>query len=135
MYFDFVFSETTKKTVFESVNSTYLIITKRIIWYDAQAHCHAIHGHLAAFETKEEFSSISAHMPKGRHMFGLNDLKAERKHAWEHSGQRLGTYRPWARKEPNNWRNEDCGSIDRGRWHDMKCSGYSLPFIWEFPKQ
>ena len=135
MYFYFVFSETTKKTVFESMNSTYRIIKKSIIWVDAQAHCHAIGGHLAAFETKEEFSSISAHIPRGRHIFGLNDMKVERKHVWEHSGEALGSYRPWAGREPNNWGNEDCCSVSNGRWHDMRCSGYTLPFICEFPKQ
>ena len=128
------FSETTTDSVFESVSSTYQIIEKRIKWHDAQAHCHAIGGHLAAFETEEEYSSISAHIPRGRHIFGLNDLKEERKHVWEHSGQQLGTYRPWARGEPNNWGNEDCASLNRGIWQDMRCS-YTMPFICEFPKQ
>ena len=117
------------------MNSTYQIIEKEIKWLDAQAHCHAIGGHLAAFETKEEFSSISNHIPTGRHIFGLNDLKVERKHVWEHSGQGLGTYRPWFRGEPNNSGNEDCGCIDNGKWLDIQCPSYAYPFICEFAKQ
>ena len=130
-----MFLETTDDSVFESVTSSYQIIQKKVLWHDAQAHCYAIGGHLAAFETQEEYSSISAHIPQGRHHFGLNDLKVERKHVWEHSGQQLGTYRPWFRGEPNNSGNEDCGCIDNGKWLDIQCPSNAYPFICEFAKQ
>ena len=120
----------------ESEDSTYQIIKKKVEWLDAQAHCHAIGGHLAAFETEEEFSSISNYIPNERYHFGLNDLKEERKYVWEHSGQELGTYQPWARWEPSNVWYEDCGFLERGRWKDMKCiPHYSYHFICEFEKQ
>ena len=135
MYYCFLFPETTELSVFESESSTYQIIKKKVVWFDAQAHCYAIGGHLAAFETKEEFNSVSARIPRGRHHIGLNDIKAERKHGWEHSGEAVGTYRPWGPGEPNNFKNEDCGFIDRGRWYDGRCSVYFLPFICEFAKQ
>ena len=130
-----VFSETTD-FVFESVNSTYQIIKKELEWLDTQAHCHAIHGHLLALETEEEFSSISAYIPDDDHHFGLNDLKEERKYVWEHSGQELGTYQPWARWEPSNVWYEDCGTLTPRGWHDGKCiPHFSFHFICEFAKE
>ena len=103
---------------------------------DAQAHCHAIGGHLLALETKEEYDSISAHIPNERHHFGLSDLKEEGKYVWEHSGQELGTYQPWDLGEPSDAWSEDCGYLKQGRWNDMRCKpGYLYHFICEFEKQ
>ena len=115
------------------MNSTYQIIKTKIQWLDAQAHCHAIDGHLLALETKEEYDSISVHISNGFYIFGLNDIKVERKYVWEHSGQELGTYRPWSTREPSNAGYEDCGLFNYGRWVDMRCR-YSFPFMCEFPK-
>ena len=120
----------------ESEDSTYQIIKKKVEWLDAQAHCHAIGGHLAAFETEEEFSSISNYIPNGRHHFGLNDRKEEMKYVWEHSGQELGTYQPWDEGEPSDRWSEDCCYLDQGRWHDIRCKqDFSYHFICEFAKQ
>ena len=108
------------------------------MWFDAQAHCHAIGGHLAAFETEEEFSTISTHIPLASeaYHFGLNDLKEERKHGWEHSGQEVGTYQPWGPNEPTNLGNEDCGSFNTHGWYDVPCSSrYLYYFICEFAKE
>ena len=131
-----LFSETTKSLVFESVSSTYQIIKKKLEWFDAQAHCHAIGGHLLALETEEEFTSISSHIPDGSYQFGLNDLKEEGKYVWEHSGQELGTYRPWGPFEPSNLDSQDCGSLATNGWYDVLCtSQFSYHFICEFDKQ
>ena len=128
-------SETTDP-VFESENSTYQLIKTKIDWFDAGAHCPAIGGHIAAFETEEEFSSISAHIPDERYHFGLNDVKEEGKYVWAHSGQELGTYQPWAPSEPHDVWYEDCAFLEAGRWKEMQCDPYySYHFICEFPKQ
>ena len=103
---------------------------------DAQAHCRAIGGHLLALETEEEFSSISAYVPNEHHHLGFNDLKEERKYVWEHSGQELGTYQPWARWEPSNRWYEDCSTIVHGKWYDDRCfPHHSYHFICEFAKE
>ena len=135
IYFHSVFSEISKDSVFESVNSTYQIIKARIMWHYAQAHCHSIDSHLAAFETAEEFSSISAYLPDERLHFGLNDLKQNKKFVWEHSGQAVGAYRNWAPQKPSHRSGENCGFFDREGWYDARCSNYNQNFICEFPKQ
>ena len=117
------------------MNSTYQIVKKKLEWFDAQAHCHAIRGHLVAYETEEEFSSISNHIPDGAYQFGLNDLKVERKYVWEHSGQELGTYQAWAPNEPSNLGHQDCGTFNTRGWYDMRCNPrFSYYFICEFTK-
>ena len=103
------------------------------MWPYAQAHCHSIDGHLAAFETAEEFSSISTYIPDERHFFGLNDLKESKKFVWEHTGQEVGTYRPWAPGKPSQRSAENCGFFDREGWYNAKCN-YEYHFICEFPK-
>ena len=116
------------------MNSTYQIIKAKTGWYHARALCHSIDGHLAAFETEEEYSSISAHIPDERHHFGLNDLKENRKFVWEHNGQVVGAYRPWARGKPTHHSGEHCGIFERKGWSDAQC-GYKYHFICEFAKQ
>ena len=138
MYYCFLFPETTELSVFESESSTYQIIKKKVVWFDAQAHCYAIGGHLAAFETEEEFSSISTHIPLavGGYHFGLNDLKEEGKRTWEHSGQEVGAYQAWAPNEPSNYPNEDCGSMTPYGWYDVPCPSHHVYyFICEFAKE
>ena len=136
MYYPSLFSETTNSAVFESANSTYQIVQKKLLWFDNQAHCHAIGGHLVAFETQEEFTAIWAHIPAGGYHLGLNDLKEEGKYVWEHSGQEVGTYRPWARYEPSNWDNQDCGAFGNTGWSDVPCSPpFLYQVICEFAKQ
>ena len=132
--FHVLFSETTD-SVFASVSSSYQIIKPRVNWPYAQAHCYAIHGHLAAFETEDEFTSISAHIPGEGHHIGINDIKDEMKYVWEHSGQELGTYQPWASNEPSNVTWENCGMVDKGKFYDMSCQLFFMPFICEFAKQ
>ena len=104
---------------------------------DAQAHCHAIGGHLLALETKEEYDSISANIPNERYHFGLNDLKDEGKYVWEHSGHEVGTYQPWDQGEPTDAWYEDCCFLRQSdeSWHDVSCSQrYLFYFICEFAK-
>ena len=105
-------------------------------WYNAWAYCHAIHGHLAAFETEEEYSSISSHIPPDvPHHFGLNDLIEEGKYIWEHSRQEVGPYTAWAEGEPHNRSREDCGALYNGTWLATTCSiSQNYTFICEFAK-
>ena len=118
------------------MNSTYQLITRGMPWYDAQAYCHAIGGHLAAFETEEEFSSVSSYIPPGdAHHFGLNDLKEESKYVWEHNGQEVGPYTSWADGEPHDRWYEDCGALYNGKWYDNTCKEWrTYAFICEFAK-
>ena len=136
MYYPSLFSETTNSVVFESANSTYQIVQKKLLWFDNQAHCHAIGGHLVAFETQEEFTAIWAHIPAGGYHLGLNDLKEEGKRTWEHSGQEVGAYQAWAPNEPSNYPNEDCGSMTPYGWYDVPCPSHHVYyFICEFAKE
>ena len=133
IHFHFVFSETTN-AVFESVNSTYQIINSKTQWDHARAYCHSIDGHLAAFESAEEYSSISAHMPDETLHFGLTVLKQNHEFAWEHTGQAIGAYRNWAPDKPTRRSHELCGFFNRRGWYDVKCT-YKFRFLCEFPKQ
>ena len=130
----YLFPEITTDAVFESENSTYQVIKAKTRWDHAGAYCHTIGGHLAAFETAEEFSSISSYVTDAAHHFGLNVLEQNRKFIWEHTGQEVGTYRPWGLNEPTLGSHELCGFFRRGKWYDAKCT-YKFSFICEFAKQ
>ena len=106
-----------------------------MLWYYAQAHCHAIGGHLVAFETPEEYFNISAQIPNGiNYYIGLNDMKTEGKYVWEHSGEELGYDQFWRSGEPQGYNHEDCVIMRSGTWTDVKCDKqyHSSYFFCEF---
>ena len=107
--------------VFKAPRSTFQVIWHMVMWHDAQAHCHAIGGHLAAFEAEDEYSAIAAFVPRKSYHFGLNDIEVEGRYVWEHNGKAIGPHQSWAPNEPSGSDREDCGTMFAGEWGDLNC--------------
>ena len=61
---------------------------------------------------------------RAKSWLGLNDIFTEGSFTWADRG--TGNFTAWAKKQPNNFRDEDCvhtlGVEYKYEWNDVKCS-------------
>ena len=81
-------------------------------------NCQNAGGKLVKIETEEESRFITSKYfrNKGRYWIGLSDSLKEKEWRWT-DGTRLTGYENWRSGRPNNFFNQDCAAILKGRYH------------------
>ena len=74
----------------------YDLVKQSKTWDAARGHCQQNGVHLAAFENKGEFDVVKGFIDVEWMFIGLNDKQTEGTYVWEHNGQPVGSYLPWA---------------------------------------
>jgi len=97
-------------------------------WFDAQAACKDIGGHLAepADMMTDMFITGLMHKHDGTRpiWLGAEDLLKEGSWFWANSGKAVDKgYTDWMKGQPNNINNQDCMELHpSGHWEDNVCN-------------
>ena len=98
-------------------------------WIYANVYCQLSGGHLATFETQEEFNAINftqhtEEIGYGKLWIGLNDILTEGKYVWNYTGQ-APSYSAWDINQPSQSTDDtDCGTVygRNNKWSIHPCS-------------
>ncbi|XP_066564171.1 CD209 antigen-like protein 2 [Amia ocellicauda] len=90
-------------------------------WGDAKTYCNSHNSKLAVINNDEEKDCLQGKI-SGIHWVGLSDAENEGDWKWE-DGQAFNTRSDWwATGQPDNYREEDCGEINKnGKLNDNRC--------------
>lgn len=114
-----------------SVPFKYHLIQQGKRWSDAQVYCQATYNDLAIIKSNDNMVQLQIEA-QGKQLnssawLGLyNDVDSWH---WSFRDEILGSMRPWASGEPDNWHgHEECALISKDGWSDGKCTD-TKPFI------
>ena len=92
-------------------------------WLTAESNCSSMHSDLVTVHNQEENVYIQHRNNGERSWIGLNDRSVEGSFVW--TNKELSSFRFWAPRQPNNWRDEDCvhtlGAKHGYTWNDVSC--------------
>ncbi|XP_068720566.1 uromodulin-like [Montipora capricornis] len=92
-------------------------------WLSAELKCSAVGSSLVTIHNHEENVYVQHRNNGERSWIGLNDRSVEGSFVW--TNHELSSFRFWAPRQPNNWRNEDCvhtlGAKHGYTWNDVSC--------------
>ena len=92
-------------------------------WLTAESNCSSMSSSLVTVHNQEENVYIQHRHNGGRSWIGLNDRSVEGSFVW--TNKEVSSFRFWASRQPNNWRNEDCvhalGAKHGYTWNDVSC--------------
>ena len=106
--------------------NNYYIGHKRQTWTQANQYCRRLwggKGRLARIDNLRENNWLYSVVGRQNAWIGANDRAREGRWTWSDSCR--FKYTRWNTREPNNYRNEDCGHLIKnggGKWNDIKCS-------------
>ena len=82
-----------------------------------------MYSNLVTVHNQEENVYIQHRNNGERSWIGLNDRNVEGSFVW--TNKEVSSFRFWAPRQPNNWRNEDCvhtlGAKHDYTWNDVSC--------------
>ncbi|XP_047668804.1 C-type lectin lectoxin-Thr1-like [Tachysurus fulvidraco] len=118
-------------TLVLSFSRKYYLIQQSKTWNDAKAFCRATYTDLAIIKTNEEIAQIQnvsqTQQFKSNAWIGL--YTNINKWQWTLDNEPLGSFKPWANGEPDNWLvNERCVGIGSMVWYDARCE-WQRPFV------
>ncbi|CAH3168899.1 unnamed protein product, partial [Porites evermanni] len=105
--------------------SGYCYFTSRTCgsWITAVSNCSAMSSNLVTVHNQDENVYIQHRHNGERSWIGLNDRSVEGSFVW--TNKEISSFRFWAPRQPNNWRNEDCvhtlGAKHGYTWNDVPC--------------
>ncbi|XP_017320444.1 putative C-type lectin domain family 20 member A [Ictalurus punctatus] len=114
-----------------SVSRKYYLIQQGKTWSDAQAYCRAEHTDLAIIESNDDMVRLQNEIQRQQFSssawIGLyNDINSW---YWSLGHEPLGSMRPWATGEPDNWLGQEwCGATNTWAWSDGSCTK-TLPVV------
>ncbi|CAH3179324.1 unnamed protein product, partial [Porites lobata] len=92
-------------------------------WMTAEANCSTMSSNLVTVHNQEENVYIQHRHNGDRSWIGLNDRSMEGSFVW--TNKEISSFRFWAPRQPNNWKNEDCvhtlGASHGYTWNDVPC--------------
>ena len=92
-------------------------------WLTAESNCSIMHSDLVTVHNQEENVYIQHRNNGERSWIGLNDRSVDGSFVW--TNKEVSSFRFWAPRQPNNWRNEDCvhtlGAKHGYTWNDVSC--------------
>ena len=92
-------------------------------WMTAEANCSTMSSNLVTVHNQEENVYIQHRHNGDRSWIGLNDRSVEGSFVW--ANKEISSFRFWAARQPNNWKNEDCvhtlGARHGYTWNDVPC--------------
>ncbi|XP_073250982.1 uncharacterized protein [Porites lutea] len=92
-------------------------------WLTAEANCSTMSSNLVTVHNQEENVYIQHRHNGDRSWIGLNDRSVEGSFVW--TNKEISSFRFWAPRQPNNWKNEDCvhtlGARHSYTWNDVPC--------------
>jgi len=92
-------------------------------WLTAESNCSAMSSSLVTVHNQEENVYIQHRHNGERCWIGLNDRSVEGSFVW--TNKEVSSFRFWAPRQPNNWRDEDCvhtlGAKHSYTWNDVSC--------------
>ena len=92
-------------------------------WLIAESYCSNMSSNLVTLHNQEENVYIQHRHNGGRSWIGLNDRSVEGSFVW--TNKEISSFRFWASRQPNNWKNEDCvhtlGARHGYTWNDVPC--------------
>ena len=92
-------------------------------WMTAEANCSTRSSNLVTVHNQEENVYIQHRHNGDRSWIGLNDRSVEGSFVW--TNKEISSFRFWAPRQPNNWKNEDCvhtlGTRHGYTWNDVSC--------------
>ena len=92
-------------------------------WLTAEANCSTMSSNLVTVHNQEENVYIQHRHNGDRSWIGLNDRSVEGSFVW--TNKEISSFRFWAPRQPNNWKNEDCvhtlGARQGYTWNDVPC--------------
>ena len=119
---------------------TYLFCTTNATWTAARDACRAVGYQLVTIvsDAEDDYVVMTAlGLEDADWWIGLSDIAMEGTFVWASGSS--ASYRRWGSGQPNNFSNQDCGTIadgsaleTRGRWNDDDC-GNSFPYVCEAP--
>ena len=93
-------------------------------WLAAVSNCSTMGSHLVTVHNQEENVYIQHRHNGERSWIGLNDRSVEGSFVW--TNREISSFRFWAPKQPNNFKNEDCvhtlGAKHGYAWNDVPCN-------------
>ena len=93
-------------------------------WLAAVSNCSTTGSHLVTVHNQEENVYIQHRHNGERSWIGLNDRSVEGSFVW--TNREISSFRFWAPKQPNNFKNEDCvhtrGAKHGYAWNDVPCN-------------
>ncbi|CAH3179316.1 unnamed protein product, partial [Porites lobata] len=92
-------------------------------WMTAEANCSTRSSNLVTVHSQEENVYIQHRHNGDRSWIGLNDRSVEGSFVW--TNKEISSFRFWAPRQTNNWKNEDCvhtlGARQGYTWNDVPC--------------
>ncbi|XP_071327049.1 C-type mannose receptor 2-like [Trachinotus anak] len=102
---------------------TYISITDKQSWKDAQTYCRTYHTDLATIETAQENTEVMSVMSVAIAWIGLYRVP------WRWSDKSSSSFRNWYRGQPNNYGGQYCAAEEsQHAWGDANCNSKS--FFW-----
>ncbi|XP_064595387.1 macrophage mannose receptor 1-like isoform X2 [Liolophura sinensis] len=100
----------------------YLFNTSGATWAGARKQCKNMGADLLTIKTQDVQSFITGKLLRESWM-GLNDQIKNKKYTWLDSTDKVPFFN-WAKGQPDNKDNEDCGTIMKtsGKWRDRSCT-------------
>ena len=102
----------------------YLVVSSAKTFADASTHCKLKEANLASVHGKIKMKFLDRYLTSKNYWIGLNDRKKENTFVWT-DGTKVN-YQNWGKKQPDNYKNEDCVELDRKAlgyvFNDNKCT-------------
>ncbi|XP_044179849.1 uncharacterized protein LOC122961271 isoform X2 [Acropora millepora] len=93
-------------------------------WLRAQSNCSTMSSNLVTVQNQEKNVYIQHRHNGERSWIGLNDRSVEGSFVW--TNKEISSFRFWAPRQPNDWKNEDCvhtlGARHGYTWNDVPCT-------------
>ena len=130
----FLFQSGTERGDIQTSFGKYDINWNGYNWTSAHLFCQLSGGHLATFETQEEFNAINfTHYTTNAFWIGLSDIFTEGQYIWNYTGQ-APSYSAWDNYKPTLSTGYDCVTVygRTNKWGNWPCS-YSIDSVCEYP--